>query len=155
MLEINVFMEQVRDYEFRVRFEDAVFGELTMDGPGRMGHGAGPSPSQLLAAAIGNCLCGSLLLAARMKGVRVGLLRAEVKTRMEQDEQNRWRIHKAQVTVHPKFESGAAEQIQECLALCEELCAVTNSVREGIEVNVEFASAAHAAPSDEGKSPIV
>jgi uncharacterized OsmC-like protein len=140
--EITVSMQQVRDYEFRVRFENTGFAELTMDGPGSMSHGAGPSPSQLLAASIGNCLCLSLLLAARKQGLRINGLRAEVKTRIELDEHNRYRVPRAQVTMAPEFEGASPEQIRDCLALCEELCAVTNSVREGIDVSVVCDSSA-------------
>jgi uncharacterized OsmC-like protein len=140
--EIKVSTEQVRDCEFRVRFENTGFAELTMDGPGAMGHGAGPSPSQLLAASIGNCSCMSLLLAARKQGLRINTLRAEVKTRIVLDEQGRHRVPRVEVTLVPKFERASPEQIRACLALSEELCAVTNSVREGIDVSVVCDSSA-------------
>lgn len=137
--EIVVSMEQVRDYEFRVRFEN--LPDLTMDGPWSMGHGAGPSPSQLLAASLGNCLCQSLLLAARKKGIRIASVRAGVKMGVEQEGPNRYRIHRAHVTMEPQFEGASPEQIRECVALCEELCAVTSSVREGIDVSLDLVPA--------------
>src|SRR5665811_1547808 len=61
---IHVTLKQKQDYRFDIRFDDA-FPVLTSDEPAPLGVGLGPSPVQLLAAAVGNCLSDSLLFALR------------------------------------------------------------------------------------------
>src|SRR5512139_2236574 len=61
---VTVRLTQVRDYQFDVHFADHV-PVLRADEPPPLGEGSGPSPMQLLAAAVGNCLSDSLLFAMR------------------------------------------------------------------------------------------
>lgn len=60
----SVSLSQVQDYQFEVGF-GTPGPALLADEPPPLGHGAGPSPVQLLAAAVGNCLSASLLFALR------------------------------------------------------------------------------------------
>ncbi len=61
---VRVDLTQQQDYRFAVRFGGSV-AELIADEPAPLGGGAGPSPVQLLAASVGNCLADSLLFALR------------------------------------------------------------------------------------------
>ena len=60
----SVSLIQVQDYQFDVGF-GAAGPALRADEPPPLGQGSGPSPVQLLAAAVGNCLSASLLFALR------------------------------------------------------------------------------------------
>jgi uncharacterized OsmC-like protein len=60
IMEFTVSSEQVRDYEFAVKFGEPQ-APLLMDGPPGLGRAAGPCPTQLLAAAVGNCLAMTLV----------------------------------------------------------------------------------------------
>ena len=62
--QILVHLTQEKDYRFQVAFEDGV-PELTVDEPPPLGSATGPSPVQLLTAAVGSCLSDSLLFALR------------------------------------------------------------------------------------------
>ena len=59
---IQITLRQQQDYRFEVDFGDGI-AVLQADEPAPLGSGQGPSPVQLLAAAVGNCLSDSLLFA--------------------------------------------------------------------------------------------
>jgi organic hydroperoxide reductase OsmC/OhrA len=61
---VQVELIQQHDYVFEARFGDAV-PPLRCDEPAPLGQGSGPSPVQLLTAAVANCLSDSLLFALR------------------------------------------------------------------------------------------
>ena len=59
---ITVELTQQQDYRFDINF-GAGIPVLTGDEPAPLGTGQGPSPVQLLCAAVGNCLSDSMLFA--------------------------------------------------------------------------------------------
>ena len=61
---IHVQLQQKQDYQFDIHFGGEI-PTLMGDEPAPLGAGQGPSPVQLLAAAVGNCLSDSLLFALR------------------------------------------------------------------------------------------
>jgi len=61
---VQVSLVQQHDYRFDIQFGGAI-PVLTGDEPVPLGTGLGPSPVQLLCAAVGNCLSDSLLFALR------------------------------------------------------------------------------------------
>src|SRR5690349_6995608 len=61
---VRVDLAQQSDYRFMVSFGGAA-PDLLADEPAPLGTGSGPSPVQLLAAAVGNCLSDSLLFSLR------------------------------------------------------------------------------------------
>ena len=73
---ITLTITQVSDYEFRVRFDDTPVADLLTDESPPIGRDAGPSPTRLLGAAIGNCLGSSLLFALRKYKNTPGIDRA-------------------------------------------------------------------------------
>ena len=58
---ISIELHQRSDYQFDIQFGAAV-PALLCDEPEPLGQGLGPSPVQLLAAAVGNCLSDCLYL---------------------------------------------------------------------------------------------
>jgi len=134
--EFTISVEQVRDYEFRVRFDKPQLPELTIDEPPPLGKDAGPSPARVLAAAIGNCLAASLLFCARKAKVNIESLHAEVKTQIVRNEQKRLRVGRVEVTIEPRLAEAEKEAARRCLPLFEDFCTVTQSIRDGIDVQV-------------------
>ncbi len=124
-----VTIEQLRDYRFAVSFENTA-GFCT-DEPAPTGGGEGPSPSQLLAAAVGNCLAASLFFCLKKRAPPTDPIRATVTGRVERNAQGRLRI--ADMTV--VLDVSAADP--RCLDLFEHYCTVTESVRGGIPVRVQ------------------
>jgi len=135
--EFTICIDQVRDYEFRVRFDKLNLPELTLDEPPPLGQGAGPDPSRILAAAIGNCLAASLLFCLRRSKVNPHSLRAEVKTQIARNEQKHLRVGRIEVTINAGVPEAEREAACRCLPLFEDFCTVTQSIRDGIEVQVK------------------
>jgi uncharacterized OsmC-like protein len=135
--EFTICIDQVRDYEFRVRFDKPGLAELTLDEPPPLGQDAGPNPSRILAAAIGNCLSASLLFCLRKAKVNPRSLRAEVKTQIARNEQKRLRVSRVEVTISVAVPEADREAACRCLPLFEDFCTVTQSIRDGIEVEVK------------------
>lgn len=129
-------LEQVDNYEFRVRFDDTDVPDLLTDESPPLGGGAGPNPSRLLAAAVANCLAASLLFALRKFKNEPGHLRATTKVTMARNEDRRWRVERVQVDLHLNESADAFEHLDRILGQFEDFCIVTQSVREGVQVDV-------------------
>ena len=136
MTEFTIDVDQVADFEFRVRFDNPNHAELTLDETLPIGKDAGPTAARLLAAAIGNCLSASLLLCARKSRVEMGLMRTRVTTRVDRNEKGRLRVQGIDVELDPAIAEADQQKARRCLGLFEDYCTVTQSVREGFPINV-------------------
>ena len=124
-------------YAFSVDFgEEGVSAWLT-DEPAPLGTGRGPSPTRLLAAAVGSCLGTSLLFCLRKSRVEVRGLRTSVEGTVVRNERGRLRIGEIRVRLAPDVAPEQRERMTRCLELFEDFCTVTQSIRQGIAVNVE------------------
>ncbi len=139
---VNVFsieIEQIQDYEFRIIFDKPQFEEWRLDEPPPLGRDSGPNPARALAAAIGNCLSASLLFCARKAKVELGPIRTRVTTEIVRNERGRMRIGKVAVHIDPGVKDEDRERALRCLDLFEDYCVVTQSVRTGVDVEVDVA----------------
>jgi uncharacterized OsmC-like protein len=135
--EFVIAVEQARDYEFKVRFDKPQFPEWAMDEPTPLGSDTGPNAARVLSAAIGNCLSASLLFCARKAKIELGSIRTEVRAQVARNERGRLRIAKVQVEIDPGIAESEKRKALRCLDLFEDYCVVTQSVRQGIEVEVK------------------
>jgi organic hydroperoxide reductase OsmC/OhrA len=143
--EFAVTLDLKDGYRFDVDFlQDGVPG-LVMDEPDPLGAGAGPNAVRVLGAAIGNCLGASLLFCLRRSHVEVGSLRVDVAGTVVRNEAGRYRVGEVRVKLHPDVAPADVERMGRCLGLFEDFCIVTQSVRDGVAVQVEVASPAPAA----------
>lgn len=143
--DITISMEQIRDFEFRVKFDIESAPDLLADEAPPTGRGAGPSPSRMLAAAVGNCLCASWLFCARKARLELGPVRAQVTLKRVRNEQGRMRIGRILVRIEPGITT--AQGAERCLSLFQEYCTVSASVRQGIPIEVEMAGFGPFAPA--------
>ena len=111
--------------------------DLVTDEAEPLGKNAGPNPSRLLSAAVGNCLTSSLLFCLSKARVDVDDLKASVETVMRRNEKGRWRIAGLKVKLHPIIRAEDVSRSKRCLEGYEDFCIVTESVRKGIEVKVD------------------
>lgn len=133
---IELSLEQVSDYEFRLRFDDTDAPDLLTDEPAPLGHGAGPNPSRLLLAAVANCLSASLLFSLRKFRNDPGKIAAHARATLARNEHGRWRVQRIEVELAMGAAAGSLEHLDRLLAQFEDFCVVTESVRQGIEVQV-------------------
>jgi len=132
----SITLDQMQDYEFRVRFDKEQFQDLMTDEPPPLGRDRGPNASRLLAAAVGNCLSASLVFCARKARLDMHGLHTEVALEYARNEKGRLRIGKIDVVIEPKFDESQPEKAERCLGLFEDYCTVSQSVRAGIPMSV-------------------
>lgn len=138
-MEFTLKLNRQQDYQFNVQFDLAGVPDLQLDEPAPLGKGAGPNASRLLAAAVANCLSASLLFClGKFKQDPQGLT-AHVTGKMMRNEQGRLRV--GGITVDIRLEQ-TVDRLEHCAAQFEEFCVVTDSVRNGIPVNVQVRDAA-------------
>ncbi len=132
----GVRLAQQRDFQFKVEFGGAI-APLQVDEPPPLGAGQGPSPEQLLAAAVGNCLSASLLFSLRKYKQQPEPISAEVHSQTARNTEGRLRITTIDVVLKLGQPAAALQHLDRALAQFEDFCTVTQSVRAGIEVNVQ------------------
>jgi organic hydroperoxide reductase OsmC/OhrA len=136
----GVRLTQRRDYQFEVHFGGAVAPLLT-DEPPPLGGGQGPSPDQLLAAAVGNCLSASLLFSLRKFKQQPEPISAEVSVETGRNAEKRLRIKAMNVVLTLGQPAAALQNLDRALAQFEDFCTVTQSVRGSIDVSVRVLDA--------------
>jgi uncharacterized OsmC-like protein len=132
----GITLEQVSDFEFRVRFDETAIPDLITDETAPLGGDAGPNPSRMLATAVANCLAASLLFALRKYKNAPGPMGAKAKLTMTRNEHGRLRITHIGVDLQLADKAQVLEHLDRVLAQFEDFCIVTQSVRQGIKVDV-------------------
>lgn len=127
-------LQRVEDYKFRISFNKDGIQDMMVDEPKPLGTGEHPNAGKLLSAAVGNCLCASLVFCMERSRSEVLDLTAEVATTLERNEKGRWRITGMTVNIFPRVDDGV--KLSRCRQIFEDFCIVTQSVREGIPVKV-------------------
>ncbi len=130
----DLTLEQLNGYEFKVGF-DKPYPELRTDEPPPLGKDAGPNPARMLAVSIANCLSASLLFCMSKKGEKVEGVKSKVHVEIVRNENKRLRIGKVDVTIQAPVPR-ESQALLSCLDGFEDFCIVTQSVRQGLEVNV-------------------
>jgi uncharacterized OsmC-like protein len=133
---IRLTITQEADYAFRVAFDDTALPALFADETPPLGGGRGPDPARLLGAAIGNCLCASLLFALRKFKNAPGTIVARVRIEHARNAARRLRIGKVAVEIALPEAATSYRDVERILAQFEEFCTVTESVRAGVPVEV-------------------
>jgi len=132
---VTVRLQQQQDYQFRIAFGgDAP--DVLGDEPAPLGRGQGPSPVQLLAAAVGNCLSDSLLFALRKFKQAPEPITCEVQAEVGRNADGRVRVLGMQVQLTLGVPAASLEHLDRVLATFESYCTVTQSVRQGIPVQL-------------------
>ncbi|MHA2392335.1 MAG: OsmC family protein [Promethearchaeota archaeon] len=104
----------------------------------------GPNPTRLLALAILGCLSASFIFCLKKRNFKVDDFNAEAEVTVTRNEKNFWRIKKIDVSIVPNMtDPEALKRAKQCLkpnkdgvSFFEQYCIVTQSVRRGIEVNL-------------------
>lgn len=137
---VTVRLAQRQDYQFDVQFGPGV-PLLLADEPAPLGQGQGPSPVQLLAAAVGNCLSDSLLFALRKFKQKPEPLQCEVSAEVGRNAEGRLRVLGLQATLTLGVPAEALEHLERVLGTFESYCTVTQSIAQGIPVRVQVIDA--------------
>ncbi len=132
----SVTLRQRDAYQFDIHFAPQL-PNLLADEPPPLGQGAGPTPVQLLLAAVGNCMSSSLLFAlSKFKNDARGIT-TTAEAQVGRNDAGRLRV--LHITVRIRLGARAAElqHLDRILGQFEEFCTVGQSVRAGIPTDVE------------------
>lgn len=133
---VTVTLSQQRDYQFKIEFGAAVPAILG-DEPAPLGQGLGPSPVQLLAAAVGNCLSDSLLFALRKFKQNPDPLTCRIEAVVGRNSEGRMRVLSMAAQLQLGVAAETLEHLDRVLSQFEAYCTVTQSVGQGIPIGVE------------------
>jgi uncharacterized OsmC-like protein len=133
---IHVQLKQKQDYQFDIHFGGAV-PVIMGDEPAPLGAGQGPSPVQLLAAAVGNCLSDSLLFALRKFKQAPEPITCDVTAEVGRNAEGRVRVLGIQAVLTLGVPGATLAHLDRVLSQFESYCTVTQSVGQGIPVSIE------------------
>ena len=133
---VTVNLKQDKDFRFAIHFSEGIpvlYGDETPP----LGNGTGPTPVQLLAAAVGNCMSDSLLFAIRKFKQHPDPIQTEVTATIDRNAENRLRVNQINVKLTLGVAGSSLEHLDRALEQFEEFCTVGQSVRQGIPMTVE------------------
>ena len=133
---VQITLRQQKDYQFDVDFGGGI-PVLVADEPAPLGSGQGPSPVQLLAAAVGNCLSDSLLFALRKFKQSPEPIQCDVYAEVGRNEQGRVRVLQMRAVLTMGVPAAELEHLERVLSTFETYCTVTQSVGQGIPIAIE------------------
>ena len=99
----------------------------------------GPNPSRMLGLATIGCLSASFMFCMKKKDLNIEELEAKAEVIMVRNEKGFWRVKKIDVNIKPKLDSPEMKKrAEQCRQFFENYCTVTQAIREGIQVDVNF-----------------
>jgi uncharacterized OsmC-like protein len=131
----RVTLRQQQDYRFEIDFGAGV-PALIGDEKAPLGGGTGPTPVQLLAAAVGNCLSDSLLFALRKFKQAPEPISAEVTADIGRNAEGRLRVQGMAVRLQLGVAADTLQHLDRVLDQFENFCTVASSVSQGIPMQV-------------------
>ena len=111
---------------------------LVIDEVEPIGDNKGPNPVRTLSVAVGHCLSSSLLYCLKKSRVKMNDLETSVKLSTERNLEGRLRVKSIDVNLKLDVEERDKPKLKRCEKIFEEYCTVTQSIRKGIEVNVNI-----------------
>ncbi len=132
----TIELQQQADYRFEARFDATEVPALTVDEGPPLGHNAGPGPTRLLGTAVAHCLSASLLFALQKLRIDAGTLHTRATVQLMRNEQRRLRVGQIDVALILGVSAVTLPTLGRALAIFEDYCVVTQSVRQGIPVLV-------------------
>jgi uncharacterized OsmC-like protein len=128
----------IEGYKFRADFGAAGVPSLVVDELMPIGAGAGPSPILLLSVAVGHCLSSSLLFCLQKSRIKANDLKTTVVANKAKNQGDRLRVANIEVKIQLSVNEEDKTRVQRCLNIFENYCTVTQSVMQGIKVNVDI-----------------
>ena len=127
----------IEDYKFDVYFDVDYIQNMVVDEPKPIGEGSGPNAPRLLAAAVGQCASSSLIYCLNKARIPIINLNTTVKTNLFKNEKGLTRIRSIDIQISLEVNEEYKPRLNRCLTIFEDYCTVTQSLRNGIQVNVE------------------
>ncbi|WP_297457477.1 OsmC family protein [Ferrovum sp.] len=140
----GVTLVQQERFCFEIRFGTGGPVWLGDESP-PLGQGKGPTPAQLLVAAVSSCLADALYFALHKFNPDLeGALRAEGQAGIGRNPAGRLRVLEIRVALHLPQAAARYAHLDRTLGQFEEFCTVGRSVAQGIPVRMTVVDAAGA-----------
>ncbi len=137
---ITVELRQRSKYQFDIEFSEGL-PQLMTDEPLPLGEGKGPTPVQLLATAVGNCLSDALYFALTKFKQSPEPIHTVVHAEVGRNSEGRMRVLRMDAKLHLGVEAHQLEHLERVLSQFEEFCTVTQSVGQGIPIHTRVLDA--------------
>jgi uncharacterized OsmC-like protein len=137
---ITVELRQRSNYQFDIEFNEGI-PQLMSDEPAPLGEGKGPSPVQMLAASVGNCLSDSLFFALAKFKQKPEPIHTTVNAMVGRNAEGRMRVLHIEAKIHLGVEASKLEHLDRALEQFQEFCTVTQSVGQGIPIHIRVMDA--------------
>ncbi|MFW9827519.1 MAG: OsmC family protein [Candidatus Thorarchaeota archaeon] len=99
----------------------------------------GPSPVKLLALSILGCLAASFLFCIKKRGLSLANLEGKAETTVARNNKGLWRIKKINISLIPKTNDIIIKKrIEQCKKFFEKYCIISESVRLGIDIDLNI-----------------
>jgi uncharacterized OsmC-like protein len=131
-------LELIDGYKFDVKYDVDYMPNLVVDETKPAGEGSGPNPTRMLATAVGHCLSSSLIYCLGKARIPVNKLETTATTNLFRNEKGRLRIKSIDIKMNVKVNPEDKTRVNRCLTIFEDYCTVTQSIRKGIQVNVNI-----------------
>lgn len=131
-------LKLVKGYKFNVISDIDYIPDLIVDETKPEGEGAGLNPTRLLSASIGHCMSSSLIYCLKKARIPIADLKTAVKTYLYRNENGRLRIEKIDLEITLEVSHQDKSRVHRCLSIFEDYCTVTQSIRQGIQVDVKI-----------------
>lgn len=99
----------------------------------------GPNPSKLLALSVLGCLAASFTFCLQKKEFSLSDLEGKAVIISKRNEKGFWRLKKINIKLNPKIDNPKMrERADQCKKFFEQFCVLSESLRNGIEINVNL-----------------
>ena len=132
---ITVELRQRSNYQFDIEFSEGM-PQLMSDEPAPLGEGKGPSPVQMLAASVGNCLSDSLFFALAKFKQKPEPIHTTVNALVGRNAEGRMRVLNIKAKLRLGVKASQLDHLDRVLEQFQEFCTVTQSVGQGISIHI-------------------
>jgi uncharacterized OsmC-like protein len=132
---ITVELRQRSNYQFDIEFSKGM-PQLMSDEPAPLGEGKGPSPVQMLAASVGNCLSDSLFFALAKFKQKPEPIHTTVNALVGRNAEGRMRVLNIKAKLRLGVKASQLDHLDRVLEQFQEFCTVTQSVGQGIPIHI-------------------
>jgi uncharacterized OsmC-like protein len=131
----NVVLRQIENYHFETSFSEGLAVYAT-DEPAPLGTGRGPSPTQMLLAAVGSCMSSSFHFAMAKFHETPGQIVTKASATIGRDAGNRLRVQGIDIAISFAEAAGNIGHMERIAGQFEQFCTVGASVARGIPIHV-------------------
>lgn len=132
---ISVTLRQAEGYHFETAFGGGLRDYAT-DEPAPLGTGLGPSPTQMLLAAVGSCMSSSFHFAMGKFHEAPGEIVTQATATIGRDENKRLRVQGIHVAISFAAPAASIAHMERIAGQFDQFCTVGASVARGIPLHV-------------------